>query len=118
MSRCLYCSVRWSAHQRALEAEFGWSRTFVVRHMRKANAKGVSRGSHGFPACRTFAWPAGARAPVRAPACRAGRGTLLQQVKPEVPQGASCLTRIEGVGAREGLVESVPVRRVATALPT
>ena len=25
------------------------------------------------------------------------------QVKPEVPQGASCLTRIEGIGAREGL---------------
>jgi acyl-CoA dehydrogenase len=34
-----------------------------------------------------------------------------EQVKPEVPQGASCLTRIEGVGARAGLVESVPVRR-------
>jgi len=33
-------------------------------------------------------------------------------VKPEVPlQDASCLTRIEGVGARAGLVESVPVRR-------
>ena len=31
-------------------------------------------------------------------------------VKPEVPlQDASCLTRIEGVGARAGLVESVPV---------
>ena len=35
-----------------------------------------------------------------------------EQVKPEVPlQDASCLTRIEGVGARAGLVESVPVRR-------
>ena len=34
-----------------------------------------------------------------------------EQVKPEVPQGASCPTRIEGVGARAGLVESVPVRR-------
>jgi len=33
MSRCLYCSVAWSAHQRALEAKFARSRTFVVRHM-------------------------------------------------------------------------------------
>ena len=34
-----------------------------------------------------------------------------EQVKPEVPQDASCLPRIEGIGARAGLVESVPVRR-------
>src|SRR6516225_133444 len=34
-----------------------------------------------------------------------------EQVKPEVPQDASCLPRIEGVGARAGFVESVPVRR-------
>src|SRR2546421_7692902 len=73
-----------------------------------------TRGEHnGLSPLRTFAGVAGARPPVHADACRAGRGALLRagEARGDTLPDAASVAGPEAAGARAGALEPVPLRR-------
>src|SRR4051812_5397016 len=72
-----------------------------------------TRGEHnGLSPLRTFAGAAGARSPVRAHACRAGRGALLRagEAGSDALPDAAGPSGPEAAGARTGALEPVSLR--------